>query len=68
MSRRTISLKSRVRYDGRARNIDRRSGRDAELEKLPHPLWYTVGQILRSKISKPIFADKKAKPTAAKKP
>ena len=43
MSRRTISLKSRVRYDGRVSTTDRRS----EIEQLPDPIWYTVGQVLR---------------------
>ncbi len=43
MSRRTISLKCRVRYEGRVSTIDRRS----EIEKLPNPIWYTVGQVLR---------------------
>ncbi|HEX4140423.1 MAG TPA: hypothetical protein VHY09_08755 [Candidatus Methylacidiphilales bacterium] len=43
MSRRTISLKSRVRYEGRALTIDRR----ADLEVLPDPVWHTVGQVLR---------------------
>jgi len=43
MSRRTISLKCRVRYEGRVQNFDRR----AEIEKLPDHIWYTVGQVLR---------------------
>ena len=43
MSRRTISLKSIVRYEGRSHTTDRRS----DLEVLPNPIWYTVGQVLR---------------------
>jgi len=43
MSRRTISLKSIVRYEGRSHTLDRR----ADLEQLPNPIWYTVGQVLR---------------------
>jgi hypothetical protein len=52
MSRRTISLKSRVRYEGRAQTFDRRATVGADLEKLPSPLWRTVGHILRSKFRK----------------
>ncbi len=48
MSRRTISLKSRVRYEGRSHTLDRR----AELESLPDPIWYTVGQVLRQNFRK----------------
>jgi hypothetical protein len=47
MSRRTISLKSRVRYEGLSRMIDRRPNQGADLERLPNPVWYTVGQVLR---------------------
>ncbi len=43
MSRQTVSLKSRVRYERRAQIIDRRT----DLEQLPDPMWYTVGQVLR---------------------
>jgi len=58
MSRQTVSLKSRVRYEGRVRIFDRRATRGADLEKLPNPLlWYTVGQVLRSKFTKPIPGD-----------
>jgi hypothetical protein len=42
MSRQTISLKCRVRYEGRAQTIDRR----ADLEKLPDPVWHTMSQVL----------------------
>jgi hypothetical protein len=48
MSRRTISLKSRVRYEGRAQIFDRRS----DLEQLPDRIWYTVGQVLRRNFRK----------------
>ena len=64
MSRQTIPLKSRVRYEGRVRTFDRRATRDADLEQLPNRLWYTVGQILRSKFRKPILGDKPAKPSS----
>ena len=65
MSRHSISLKSRVRYEGLVRTFDRRSTHDADLEKLPDRLWHTVGQILRSKFRKPkpaANAPKKARP------
>jgi hypothetical protein len=62
MSRQTISLKSRVRYEGRAQVFDRRPTKGADLEKLPDPLWYTVSQTLHSKFRKPILG------TAGKKP
>lgn len=53
MSRQSISLKTRVRYEGLARMIDRRPASD--LEKLPDPIWYTIGQVLRSKFRKPVL-------------
>jgi hypothetical protein len=53
MSRQNISLKCRVRYEGRVRTVDRRATKGADLEKLPDPLWYTIGQVLRSKFRKP---------------
>ena len=62
MSRRTLSLKSRVRYEGRVQIFDRRATRGADIEKLPNPLWHTVGQLLRSKFRKPIPADNTDKP------
>jgi hypothetical protein len=49
MSRQTISLKSRVRYEGRVRTFDRRG----DLEKLPNPLWRTVSQVLHANFRKP---------------
>ncbi len=48
MSRLTIPLKSRVRYEGRAQIFDRRAKVGADLEKLPDHVWRTVGQVLRS--------------------
>ena len=49
MSRRSISLKSRVRYEaGWGQIIDRRG----DLEQLPDPIWYTVGQVLRQNFHK----------------
>ena len=56
MSRRTISLKSRVRYEGRVQTFDRRPTQGADLEKIPNPLWYTISQVLRSNFRKPILA------------
>ncbi len=54
MSRRTISLKSIVRYEGRSHTLDRR----AELEQLPDPVWHTVGQVLRQNFHKIIRGSK----------
>ena len=62
MSRQTVSLKSRVRYEGRVRTFDRRATKGADLEKLPNPLWHTVSQVLRSKFRKPILAPDPTKP------
>ena len=50
MSNRILSLKSRVRYEGRATTIDRRATVGADLEKLPDPVWRTVGLVLRSQL------------------
>jgi hypothetical protein len=61
MSRQTIPLKSRVRYEGRVRIFDRRATKGADLEKLPEPLWFTVGQILRSKFRKPLLGKQTGK-------
>jgi hypothetical protein len=47
---RSIPLKSRVRYEGRAQIFDRRATIGADLEKLPDPIWRTVGLVLRSKL------------------
>ncbi len=52
MSRCVISLKSRVRYEGRAQIFDRRPTIGADLEKLPNPVWHTVGLALRGKFRK----------------
>ena len=60
MSRQTISLKSRVRYEGLAQIFDRR----ADLEELPNPIWYTVGHVLRKKFRK--APQRRAWPTLAK--
>jgi hypothetical protein len=46
MSRQIISLKSRVRYEGRAQVFDRRATVGADLEKLPDPVWHVVGLAL----------------------
>ncbi len=54
MSRRRISLKSRVRYEGRAQDFDRRptQGEGSGLEKLPNPVLYMVSQVLRKNFTK----------------
>jgi len=59
MSRQSISLKTRVRYEGLARTIDRRP--ISALEKLPDPIWYTIGQVLRSKFRKPVLKGRAAR-------
>jgi hypothetical protein len=64
MSRHTLSLKSRVRYEGRVRTFDRRATRGADVEKLPNPIWYTVGQVLRSKFRKPVLGNDANKPAS----
>jgi hypothetical protein len=51
MNRRAIPLKFRVRYEGRAKTFDRRATIGADLEKLPNPIWRTVGLVLRSKMT-----------------
>jgi len=63
MSRQTISLKSRVRYEGRVRTFDRRATKGADLEKIPDPTWHTVSRILRSKFRKPIAVANAAQPS-----
>jgi len=50
MSRSTISLKSRVRYEGRVQTFDRRSKEDAALEKIPDPIWRMVNVVLRTRM------------------
>jgi hypothetical protein len=67
MSRHTVPLKLRVRYEGRAQIFDRRATKGADLEKLPDPLWYTVGQVLRSKFRKPILGAGNGKPSLPSK-
>jgi hypothetical protein len=57
MSRQSISLKARVRYEGRVKTFDRRARQDADLENLPNPIRYTIGQVLRYKF-KPILGKK----------
>jgi hypothetical protein len=44
--------------------IDRRPTKGADLEKLPDPIWYTIGQVLRSKFRKPILKVKAARKKA----
>ena len=62
MSRQSVSLKSRVRYEGRVKTFDRRATVGADLEKLPSPLWYRVGQVLRGKAHKPVLEAALPKP------
>jgi hypothetical protein len=52
MRRRIISLKTRVRYEGRAQVFDRRATVGADLEKLPNPIWNVVSFALLSKFRK----------------
>ncbi len=65
MNRRTIPLKFRVRYEGRAKTFDRRATIGADLDKLPNPIWRTVGQVLRSKMIE--GAKSKTAPASVKK-
>ena len=67
MSRQTVSLKSRVRYEGRVRTFDRRTTQDTDLEKLPDHIWHTVGQVLRSKFRNPVLGNSANKPKPASK-
>ena len=60
MSRQSIPLKARVRYDGRVRTFDRRPNQ-GDFEKIPNPIWYTIGQVLRSKFRKPVLNGRSAK-------
>jgi hypothetical protein len=65
MSRQHISLKSRVRYEGRVHVVDRRAPGDAN-EKIPNPIWRLVNRALQAvKIGKPV-PRKTAKPSATK--
>ena len=69
MSRHAISLKTRVRYEGRAQTFDRRATIGADLEKLPNPIWRTVGMVLRSKLAQanvPVVEEKTVKVVAKK--
>ena len=61
MSYRTTSLKSRVRYEGRAFTSDRRS----DLEVLPDPVWHTAGQVLRQNFHKIVRGNKGVATTPA---
>jgi len=56
MSRHTLSLRTRVRYEGRAQTIDRRATKGADLERLPNPLWYMIGQALHRKFKPAVKA------------
>ena len=64
MSRQSLSLKTRVRYEGLARMIDRRPFQGVDIEKLPDPIWYTIGQVLRSKFRKPVLKGRAARRAA----
>lgn len=66
MNRHAISLKTRVRYEGRAKIFDRRATIGADLEKLPDPIWRTVGLVLRSKFQDTVQAKAKKKPSGVK--
>jgi hypothetical protein len=52
MSRRSIPLAARVRYEGRAQIFDRRAKIGADLEKLPDPVWRTISHTLRTHFQK----------------
>jgi len=52
MNRRIISLKTRVRYEGRAQVFDRRAKVGADLEKLPNPIRHMVNFALCGKFRK----------------
>jgi hypothetical protein len=54
MSRPALSLKTRVRYEGLAQMFDRRPNHGVDLDRLPDPMWYTVGHILRKKFNRVI--------------
>jgi hypothetical protein len=68
MSRRSIPLAARVRYEGRVQTFDRRAKRGADLEKLPNPVWRMVSLTLRThfrKIAK-VEATKAGSPAESK--
>jgi hypothetical protein len=66
MSHQFVSLKCRVRYEGRVRTFDRRATKGADLERLPDPVWYGVAQSVRSKLrNKLLSAGKGIKPLPA---
>ena len=50
MNKQNLSLKTRVRYEGRAQIFDRRAKIDADMEKIPDPIWHTVGLVLRTQL------------------
>jgi hypothetical protein len=63
MSRQHISLKCRVRYEGRVSVLDRRAPNDAS-DMLPNPIWRLVNRALHAaKIGKP-NQRRSAKPSA----
>ena len=57
MSREMITLKTRVRYDNRATNLDRRASTD--MERLPNPIHYIIGQALRGKFKPTVTSSRK---------
>jgi hypothetical protein len=65
MSRRFVSLKTRVRYDGLVQTIDNRSKQAVDFEKMPNPIWHIIGQVLRGKFRKPGLG-RRARKTKAK--
>lgn len=52
-----ISLKTRVRYDNRATNSDRRALTD--MERIPNPIHYIIGQALRGKFKPTVTPSRK---------
>ncbi len=47
---RSISLKTRVRYEGWAQTFDRRADQGADLEKLPEPHFWGAMSLLFPKV------------------
>lgn len=64
MSNQNLPLKTRVRYEGRAQIFDRRAKVGADLDKIPDPVWHTVGLVLRTQLRRSAndAVDKPARP------
>ena len=55
MKRPVISLKNRVRYEGKVQTFDRRPTQGADLEKIPNRIWFTISRVLHSNFRKPLL-------------